>query len=65
VRHAYILIGKPSGKTPLGKYRSRWKETTEVEIKCAGSEGVNWINLAFDMDQWRTLLREKITNLRV
>lgn len=51
VRHAYILIGKPSGKTPLGRYRSRWKETTEVEIKCAGSEGVNWINLAFSMDQ--------------
>jgi hypothetical protein len=46
-----ILVGKSEGKRPLGRARRRW-------------EGVDWIHLAQDRDQWRVLVN-MVANLRV
>jgi hypothetical protein len=52
MRNAYsILVGKPGGKRPLGRHGSRW-------------EGVEWIHLAQDRDQWQVIVNTVI-NLRV
>jgi hypothetical protein len=46
-----ILVGNPEGKTPLGRRRHRWVDNIKV-----GLDGMNWIDLAQDMDQWRALV---------
>jgi hypothetical protein len=34
VRNAYeTFLGKPEGKRPLGRLRSRWKVTIKVDLK--------------------------------
>ena len=36
-RNAFkILIGKPTGKTPLGRPRCRWEETVRIDLKGIG-----------------------------
>jgi hypothetical protein len=52
-RNAYrILLRKPEGKRPLGTPSRRWVD------------GLDWIDLAQDRDQWRTLV-SMVMNLRV
>jgi hypothetical protein len=37
-RNAYrILVGKPEGKRPLGRPRSRWVDNIKMEIREMGS----------------------------
>jgi hypothetical protein len=51
-KNAYrLLVGKSEGKRPLGRPRRRW-------------DGMDWIDLAQDMDQWRALVN-MVMNLRV
>jgi hypothetical protein len=60
IRNAYkILVGKPEGWRPLG----RW-EHIEMYVMEMGSEGVDWIHLAQDWGRWRALVNT-IMNLRV
>jgi len=57
MRSAYnILLGKPEGKIPLGRPRGKWKDDIRVDLKEIGWEGVDWIHLAQDRDQWRGLV---------
>jgi hypothetical protein len=49
-----IIIRKPQGKIQLERLRCRWKDNINVEIKGTGCEGVVWIHLAQDRDQWQT-----------
>jgi hypothetical protein len=49
-RNAYsILLGKPEGKTPLGRPRHRW-ENIRMDLREIGWGGVDWIDLAQDRD---------------
>jgi hypothetical protein len=51
-RIAYkVLVGKPEGKTPLGRRRCMWENTIKMDLKEIGWEGVNWINLNENRDQ--------------
>jgi hypothetical protein len=53
MRSAYrILVGKPEGKRPLGRYGHRWKDNIRMNLKETGWEGVDWIHLGQDRDQW-------------
>jgi hypothetical protein len=64
-RNAYrILVGKPEGKRPLGRPRRRWVENIKMDLGEIGWDGRDWIELAQDRDQWRTLLNT-VMNLRV
>jgi hypothetical protein len=51
VRNAYkILVGKPEGKRPRGRYRHRWEDNIRMDIREIGWEGVAWIHPAHDRD---------------
>jgi hypothetical protein len=58
-RNVYrILVGKPEGKTPLGRTRRRWVDNIKTDLREMGRDGMDWINLAHDRDQWRAQIRE-------
>jgi hypothetical protein len=47
-----VLVGKPEGKRPLGRRRHRWEDNSKTNLGETGHEGVDWIQLAHDEDQW-------------
>jgi hypothetical protein len=64
-RNAYrILVGKPEGRRPLGRPRRRWVDNITTDLREIGWDGVDWIDLAQDRDQWRALVNT-VMNLRV
>lgn len=38
--------GKPEGKKPLEKRRSRWKDVIIIDLKNQWYKDINWIHLA-------------------
>ena len=45
VRSAFkILIGTPTGKTPLGRPRLRWEDNIRMDLKEIGINMRNWID---------------------
>jgi hypothetical protein len=64
-RNAYrILVGSPEGKRPLGRPRCRRVDNIKVYLREIEWDGMVWINLAQDRDQW-TALVNAVMNLRV
>jgi hypothetical protein len=63
-----LLVGKPEGKRPLGRPRSRWVDIRmdlgEVGWGEVGWGDVDWIGLAQDRNRWRALVNS-VLNLRV
>jgi hypothetical protein len=59
-----LLVGKPDGKTPLGRPRRRWLNDIKMDLLEIGWAGVDWIRLAHDRDKWRALVNS-VLNLRV
>jgi hypothetical protein len=56
-RNAYrILLGKLEGKRPLGRPRCRWVHNIKMDLKERGWDGVDWIDLVEDRDQWKSLM---------
>jgi hypothetical protein len=58
-----ILVGKPEGKRPLGRYRRRWDDNIKMDLQEVGWRGLDWIDLAQDRDRWWTLVNA-VMNLR-
>jgi hypothetical protein len=55
-RNAYrIFVGKPEGKRPLGRPRRRRVDNIKMDLREIGWDGMDWIDLAQDRDQWRAL----------
>jgi hypothetical protein len=64
-RNAYrILVEKPEGNRPLGRSRCRWVDNIKIYIRRIGWDGVDWIDLAQDREQWGALVNT-VMNLRV
>jgi hypothetical protein len=64
-RNAYmILVGKPEGKRPLGRPRRWWADNIKMDLREIGWDGMDWIHLAQDRDQWGALVNA-VMNLRV
>jgi hypothetical protein len=64
-RNAYrVLAGKPEGKRPLGRPRCRWVDNIKVYHREIGLNGMDWIDLAHDSDQWMALVNT-VMNFRV
>jgi hypothetical protein len=57
-------VGNPEGKRPLGRSRRRWVDNINMDLREIGWDGMDWIDLAQDSDQWRALVNA-IMNLRV
>jgi hypothetical protein len=58
-----ILVGKPEGNTLLGIPRRRWIDNIKMDLREIGWDGMDWIDVAQDRDQWRALVNTVI-NLR-
>jgi hypothetical protein len=53
-RNAYmILVGKPEGKRIVARRRRRWVYNIKMDLREVGWDGMDWINLAQDGDQWK------------
>jgi hypothetical protein len=64
-RNAYrILVGKPEGRRPVGRPRLMWVGNIKMNLREIGWDGVDWIDLAQNRDQWRALVNT-VMNLRV
>ena len=53
-----VLLGKPEGKTPLGRLRHRWVNNIRMELQEVGCGYMDWTGLAQYRDRWRTLVSE-------
>jgi hypothetical protein len=61
-RNAYrILVGNPEGKRTLGRPRRRWVDNIKMDLRL---DGMDWIDLAQERDQWRGLVNA-VMNRRV
>jgi hypothetical protein len=61
-RNAYkMLVGKPEGKRPLGEPRVN---NIKLDLRDVGWGGMDWIDLAYDTNQWSALVNTAM-NLRV
>jgi hypothetical protein len=51
-----ILVGKPEGKRPLKRSGHRWKVDIRLGIRKIVWEGMDWMLLVQDGDQWPALM---------
>jgi hypothetical protein len=63
-RNVYrLLVGKPEGKSPLGRPRYRWIDNIKMDLlEILGV--VDWIGLAQDRYRWRALVNS-VMNLQI
>jgi hypothetical protein len=59
-----ILTGKPTGKRPLARPRSRWDDNIRMDLEEIGIDAGNWVDWAQDRNYWRGLVNAAL-NLRV
>ena len=59
-----VLVGKPEGKSPLGRLRRRWDGYIKLDLQKVGCGGMDWIELAQDRDRLRALVNA-VMNLRI
>jgi hypothetical protein len=57
-------MGKPEGKRPLGRPRHKLVDNIKIYFREIGWDGMDWIDLARNRDQWRALVNT-VMNLRV
>jgi hypothetical protein len=63
-RNVYkLLVRKPEGKRPLGRPRSRWRDTIKTDLVDIGLGELDWIYLTQDRDKWRAVVNAGM-NLR-
>jgi hypothetical protein len=64
-RGAYgALVGKPDGRRPLGRPRSRWEDNIKMDLRETGWGDIDWVDVAQDTDRWRALVSSPLTGLR-
>jgi hypothetical protein len=49
-------FGQPKGNRPIGGRRRRWENNVRTDPGKIGWEGVDWIHLAQDREQWQALV---------
>jgi hypothetical protein len=59
-----ILVRKPEGKKPRGRFRRRWEDNIKRDLQDVGCGVTDWIELAQDRDRWRENVNAVI-NFRV
>ena len=47
-----LLVGKPEGKSSLGRPRRSWADNIKMDIQEVGGGRGDWMELAQDRDGW-------------
>jgi len=58
-----VLVGKPEGKSPLGRPIHKWEDNNKMDLREVGG-GADWMDLGQDRDRWRALVN-MVMNFRV
>jgi len=58
-----VLVGKPEGKSPLGRPRRSWEDNIKMDLREVRGGG-DWLELSQDRDRWRALVNT-VMNFRV
>ena len=59
-----VLVGKPEGKTPLGRPRRGWEDNIKMDLQDVGCKDMDWIELAQVRDRCLALVNV-VVNLQV
>jgi hypothetical protein len=59
-----VPVGKPEGKSPLGRPRRRWEDNIKMDLQEVRCGSTDWIELAQDRERWQALVNA-VMNLRV
>ena len=59
-----VLVGKPEGKSILGRPRRRWEGNIKKDLQEVGCGVMDWIELAQDRNRCRALVNA-VMNFRV
>jgi hypothetical protein len=51
-----VLVGKPEGKSPLGRPRRIWEDNIKMDLQKVGGGRGDWMELAQDRDRWRAIV---------
>ena len=51
-----VLVGRCEGRIPLGRRRHRWEDNIKMDLEEISCRGMEWIDLAQDMDRWRAVV---------
>jgi hypothetical protein len=51
--YVLIFLGKPDGKRPLGRPKSRFDDNIKMNLREIGWEGMDFINVARDRGHWK------------
>ena len=57
-----IVTGKPTGKIPLGRLRTRTEGNIRMDLKEIGINTRNWVDSAQDRDYWRALVNAALNH---
>ena len=55
-----VWWGKPEGKRPLRRPRTRWDDNIKLDLQEVGCRGLDWNELAQDRDRWRAVVNAVI-----
>jgi hypothetical protein len=64
MREKKILVGKPEVKRLLRRPRRRYVGNIKMDLREIGWDGIDWIDLSQNWDQWRALLN-RVMKFRV
>ena len=57
-------MGKPDGRSPLGRPMRRWEDNIKMDVQEVGCSGIDWIERSQDRDCWQAVVNA-VMNLRV
>jgi hypothetical protein len=59
-----VLVGKPEGKSPVGRPRLKWEDNIKMDLQEVGGCWGNWMELVQKRDRWWALV-STVMNFRV
>jgi hypothetical protein len=59
-----IVVGKPEGRSPLGRTKLKWENNIKMYFREVGWGNMDWVDLALDREKCQAVVNA-VMNLRV